>query len=330
MIELKDVVFEFVKRNGPVLPVQVSKNINTNILLASAILSGLVSEKKVFLTHQNIGGSPLYYVKGQESKLEVLYKHLENAEKEAYDLLKDKKILKDSDLTAVYRVALRNIKDFAFKLDVSVDNKSEIFWKWYLVDNNEAEKIIRSGLEVKPVEEKIFQTKLLDKISSKEGVLPLSTPEERVPPSSHPEKLSTPIETSLTQIKERKRREKKVIEEKKKGESDSSKESLKEDFFVSIEKYLLNKKIRILKYEIVKKGREIDLIIEVPSSLGDLLYYAKAINKKTVSSGDLSLAFNKGQKEKLPVMYLSNGKLSKKTEKFIEDNFKGYLIFRSL
>ena len=93
MIELKDIVFEFVKKNGPVLPVQVSKNINTNILLASAILSGLVSEKKVFLTHQNIGGSPLYYVKGQESKLDILYKHLENAEKEAYDLLKDKKTI---------------------------------------------------------------------------------------------------------------------------------------------------------------------------------------------------------------------------------------------
>ena len=58
--------------------------------------------------------------------------------------------------------------------------------------------------------------------------------------------------------------------------------------------------------------------------------FAKAINKKIVSNGDLSLAFNNGQKEKLPVMYLSNGKLSKKTEKFIEDNFKGYLIFRSL
>ena len=167
MIELKDIVFEFVKKNGPVLPVQVSKNINTNILLASAILSGLVSEKKVFLTHQNIGGSPLYYVKGQESKLDILYKHLENAEKEAYDLLKNKKILKDIDLTAVYRVALRNIKDFAFKLEVSVDNKSEIFWKWYLIDNNEAEKIIKGILE--------------------EGVSPLSTPEK----PSTPENLST-------------------------------------------------------------------------------------------------------------------------------------------
>ena len=85
-----------------------------------------------------------------------------------------------------------------------------------------------------------------------------------------------------------------------------------------------------MKCEIIKKGREIDFIVEVPSNLGNLFYYVKAINKKVVSNGDLSLAFNNGQKEKLPVMYLSNGKLSKKTEKFIEDNFKGYLIFRCL
>ena len=332
MIELKDIVFEFVKKNGPVLPVQVSKNINTNILLASAILSGLVSEKKVFLTHQNIGGSPLYYVKGQESKLDILYKHLENAEKEAYDLLKNKKILKDIDLTAVYRVALRNIKDFAFKLEVSVDNKSEIFWKWYLIDNNEAEKIIKGILE--------------------EGVSPLSTPEK----PSTPENLSTQrtllgkafteneaVGSLLTseinstvqervpiQPKEKKKKEKKTVQETKKEETDTNKELLKEDFFISIEKYLLNRKIKTLKCEIIKKGREIDLIVEVPSNLGNLLYYAKAINKKVVSNGDLSLAFNNGQKEKLPVMYLSNGKLSKKTEKFIEDNFKGYLIFRNL
>ena len=64
-------------------------------------------------------------------------------------------------------VALRNIKDFAFKLEVSVDNKSEIFWKWYLIDNNEAEKIIKGILE--------------------EGVSPLSTPEK----PSTPENLST-------------------------------------------------------------------------------------------------------------------------------------------
>ena len=332
MIELKDIVFEFVKKNGPVLPVQVSKNINTNILLASAILSGLVSEKKVFLTHQNVGGSPLYYVKGQENKLDVLYKYLENAEKEAYDLLKNKKILKDIDLTAVYRVALRNIKDFAFKLEVSVDNKSEIFWKWYLIDNNEAEKIIKGILE--------------------EGVSPLSTPEK----PSTPENLSTQrtllgkafteneaVGSLLTseinstvqervpiQPKEKKKKEKKTVQETKKEETDTNKELLKEDFFISIEKYLLNRKIKTLKCEIIKKGREIDFIVEVPSNLGNLFYYVKAINKKVVSNGDLSLAFNNGQKEKLPVMYLSNGKLSKKTEKFIEDNFKGYLIFRNL
>ena len=42
------------------------------------------------------------------------------------------------------RVVLRNIKDFAIPLNVQNNEQKLLFWKWYLVDNTEAEEIIKS------------------------------------------------------------------------------------------------------------------------------------------------------------------------------------------
>ena len=156
MIELRDKIVEFVRRNGPVLPIQISKELKVDTFFSGAMLSELVSHKIVKISLAKIGGSPVYYVSGQEPKLEILHKSLPEKEKEAYNLLKSHQILKDSELEPAIRVALRSIKDFSIPVMADVGNGLEQFWKWYLTSNEEADQVVRSKylkkqeIEIKP------------------------------------------------------------------------------------------------------------------------------------------------------------------------------------
>ena len=112
-IDFRDRILSFVRTNGPVLPVQISKNFGGDMLFAGAVLSELVASKKILISKAKIGGSPVYYADGQGMKLSMLYTHLKDVHKKVYDKLNQEKILKDIDLEVWERVALREIKDFA-------------------------------------------------------------------------------------------------------------------------------------------------------------------------------------------------------------------------
>jgi len=154
MEDVKEKILQLIKEKGPVLPVDITKRINSNILMASAHLSELSSKGILKISNVKVGGSPLYYIPGQEAKLQNFADNLHEKEKKAYDLLFQKKILKDSDLEPVIRVALRAIKDYAVALQVNFKGNSEIFWRWYLLTNKEAEELIKPSFQEKQIEPK--------------------------------------------------------------------------------------------------------------------------------------------------------------------------------
>src|SRR3989338_7023457 len=143
MPDQRDDVLNFIKYNGPVLPVQIAKHINTNILFSSAILSELVARKILRITHASIGGSPIYYLAGQEELMDSkLSTALHGKEKEAYKLLKDKKVLWEKEMEPWQRVAARDLKDFAVQINVNHEGNTEVFWKHKLISDEEAKIII--------------------------------------------------------------------------------------------------------------------------------------------------------------------------------------------
>jgi len=109
--QLKERIVSMIRFKGPSLPVHVAKEIDTSMLFASAFLSELVSEKKIKISNMKVGSSPLYLIEGQESALERFAEHLKSKEKEAFILLRNSKILRDSELDSPIRVAIRSIKD---------------------------------------------------------------------------------------------------------------------------------------------------------------------------------------------------------------------------
>ena len=176
MSELKDKVLELVKRNGPILPVKIAKVVDKDVLFTSALLSELVSNKLIKLTYQNFGGSPLYYVLGQEGKLEVLYNALADKEKEAYKLLKKECVLVDNELEPAIRVALRNMKDFARLMKVNYKDTELMIWRWFLVDNKRFEELVKGFFVKKVVKPKaeIKEAEIKEKEEIKEEKVQLS------------------------------------------------------------------------------------------------------------------------------------------------------------
>ncbi len=143
-MQQQDKVLDFLRTSGPTLPSKVAKNINTNILIASAHLSDLKSQGKVKITYMKIGGSPLYYLPGQESQIFPFA--AENVNPKDYavlERLKVDKILRESELDLLSKVALRQLKDFAVPLQVMLAGNREIFWKWFSLSSEETNQIIQ-------------------------------------------------------------------------------------------------------------------------------------------------------------------------------------------
>ena len=91
-MDKKEIILGIMKEKGPIIPSQVYKEIETDMLMASAILSELSLNKLVKISHVKIGGSPLYYLQGQERYLEKYIDKLHEKEERAVRLLKQKKV----------------------------------------------------------------------------------------------------------------------------------------------------------------------------------------------------------------------------------------------
>ena len=140
---LKEKIMLTFKRRGPSLPVHIASETGLSMLFASAFLSELLSEKKIKLSFMKVGSSPIYLISGQEPMLERFSQHLKSKEKEAFELLKRKKFLKDEEQVPAIRIALREIRDFA----IAFKKNEEIFWRYFIIPENKFE-----SPKIKPME----------------------------------------------------------------------------------------------------------------------------------------------------------------------------------
>jgi len=143
----QDKILNFLKVTGPTFPTKVAKNIRTEILIASAHLSDLASQGKVKISHLKMGGSPLYYLPGQEEQLyNFAAGNMNPKDLQILDLLRERRILRESYLDLLGRVAIRHLQDFALPLKVRVNDQVELFWKWHLLPDDEINPLIKSIL----------------------------------------------------------------------------------------------------------------------------------------------------------------------------------------
>jgi hypothetical protein len=150
---VQDQILSFLKAAGPTLPAKVAKNIKTDVLIASAHLADLVSQGKVKLSNLKVGGSPLYYLPGYESQLfPFAAGNINPKDLAVLEQLKFSKVLRETDLDLLPKVALRALKDFAVPLHVRFQGQMELFWKWHMASDDDTNRVIGAILNP-PVQE---------------------------------------------------------------------------------------------------------------------------------------------------------------------------------
>jgi hypothetical protein len=308
--ELKTNILSVLKQRGPSLPVHIAKETGLSILFSSAFLSELLSERKIKISNMRVGSSPIYYIPGQENKLESFSKHLGSKEREAFELLQNKKTLKDSEQHPAIRVALRSIKDFA----IGTNKDGQIFWKYYLVAENPEQKKIepkiieKSKVEIKVEEKPKVEIKPEPKIIE-EPKKEIKTEEPIVEEIS--KQSIVKVGTTPTQEK---------LETKELGIFDKPKKKAKkpaaknnEKFFNKVKDFLSQNNIEILDIESFNKN---ELILKVRENEQEVLMVA--YNKKRIAEEDIVRAHKKIADSNMNYKILSLGEPLKKVDDFIQ------------
>lgn len=292
-------IVEILKTKGPSLPVQIARETQISSIFAGAFLSELAKEKEIKISNMKVGGSPLYFLQGQESSLEKFHEYLPSKEKEAFLLLKEKKILEDKKQLPAIRVALRSLKDFAYPFL----KDDEVFWRFHSVTEEEVRGIlepkitsrVKKEIKEKPREEKPKEQSLKTEIKPAK---------KQKPKKENPIKKETQLDIGLEKQVEMKKNSKKPIE--------------KPEFVLKTINALQNNKIEIIEEREIKK-REFSGIIKVNSELGKMKFFCVAKDKKKITENDLRLAIEKSQTLKMPALVLFPQEINKKALKYAEN-----------
>lgn len=285
--EIKEKILRIIKQAGPSLPVKIASSLEISPLFASAFLSELLSEKKLKISHLRVGNSPVYFIPGQEPKLENFSEHLKSKEREAFLLLQEKKFLVDEKQHPAIRVALRAIRDFAF----TFRKDDKIIWRYFIVpesefieEKNKAKEIEKIGenSETSDISEEIVE----DNTEFLEG-------EEKIREKILPEEKKETITKKVVRKKTAKKKNDK--------------------FFNQVKEFLLERSIEIADIEGVSQG---DLILRVNENGEEKLIVA--YNKKRIGEMEIIKANKKAVELGLHYTILSLGGPLKKLTSLID------------
>lgn len=319
---ITDRVKQLVRMRGPVIPSQISKEIGTNILMASAILSELASKNDVKISSVKVGGTPLYYVVGQEPKLQNYIASLQQKEKEAFEQLKASGVLKDRALEPAIRFALRQIKDFAKPLEVNAGSEGsepQLFWKWYLLSNEEAEPAIKKMLGFRseypgPQQQ---QSPPMEPLQAAQAAVQQPRQQTlQLQPELNSEPVPTAIPSAIAQ---------ETPKLKPAGKKTAAPQTSTSEFAATVADFLAKNSIVAEPASSTGKS-EAEFVVQLPSPVGTLRYYCIAKNKKTCTDSDISSAIVQGQLKKLPVLLLTKGELSKKAQELLAKEIGAVVI----
>ncbi len=309
----KEEVFQTIKTKGYVIPSDLTRQFRLDTFMVGAVLSDLVREKRLLISRVKIGGSPVYYIPEQREKLQNLSSYLNEKDKGTYQFLKEELVLCDTEQTPLVRVSLRNIKDYAKPIEVTVAGQTQLFWKWYLATDAEVHATITALLhrkfpqpsEKKPEDEKIaLPSPSVEKQPSLLQEKQREFLQKKKPQKKQPAEKRIVQKPALEEVQHHLSFEASVVSQQPVFESN-------DPFAHVVQDYFQTKQIQLVHFKTIKKG-ELECIVKVPSPLGAITYYCKAKKKKSCTEGDLATTFVAAQLRKLPALFLTTGQIPKK------------------
>lgn len=269
---------------APLLPTGVAKALSTNSIMAGAMLSEMCSKGLLKTSTLKVGGSPLYYVPGKEIQLLNHLGSINEKDRRTVLRLQEEKIIRENEADPLTRVSLQTVKDFAKPMIVQYNDQRETFWKWFELDDKQAEAMIREKIEPTP--------------QPKAQPEPLKAAPEPMKDAEKPKLAAKPAEKI-----------KPVQETLAPTTSEPT-----GDFWDKLHGFFVQNSITLQEKTVVKKKTDFDLIVELPSPVGTLSYYCKARSKKKITDADISAAYVQGQIKKLPVIFITDGELTKQAQ----------------
>ncbi len=301
----KDKIISFLETNGPSLPVRIAKAIEMEPVFASAITSELISSKQVKTSNLKIGASPLYFLPGQEQKLEEHTENLKSAEKEAYLKLKEKKLINDEDESPITRVALRNIKDFA----TPFNSREKTMWKYTFASDEEIEELLSSPKKDTEIKKPEPENEIQEKKET----------ESEVP------KAWIIKQKEIKQAKEESKKIENIFTAQNKNILDNSisleteNKKIIPEFLIEIKTFLKQKNIEFIE-EVRTEKKEIMATVNINSQLGNINFLLVAKNKKAITKDEIEAAIQIATKNKMPCLLIIRKEPSKSIQKFISEN----------
>ncbi len=325
----KDRIMQFLEIKGPSLPVHIAVHIKLSPLIASAFLADLLSEKQIKMSNLRVGNSPVYFLRGQEFQLDKFANYLSGKEKETFYLLKEYGILQDSKVPPAVRVALRNIKDFAFPFEYN----GNLYWRYIKINEQQAVELIESGKAIAPqiviqevpaikeetrsleLDKPKIEVKEIEKTKEiSEGIKEIE-PIFELKGEKIEEKLEEAEEEPVLEIKE-------VKKARKITKLRAKKLKEKPEFILNVLRLMEENKILVLENEKFKK-KDYSAVVSIEGRN----YLCVAKEKKAITDKDLTNAMKLGQKLKLPLVFITAGEPNKKALDLLE-YYKEMILFR--
>ena len=269
----KSRIISFIGRTGPIVANTIAKSLSINSFLTSALLSELVNNKQLNSSFIRVGGSPLYFLDGQEEQLERFTNYLGHKEKEAYELLKKEGVLQEKLLGPAIRVAIRDVKDFAVPLSVNKGGEEILFWKFRFFKDSDAK--IRD---------------MLKDVKEEKALVKEEQPEKK--PDKPKKERKKPANPGIEKV---------------------------------LEKWAAENSITITEL-LGAKGKDAKAKIKVKTDIGEIDFLLVLKNKKTISEPDLAWAYQEGVNMKMPVVFLSPGKVNNQIQTYLDGLGKGIIL----
>lgn len=300
------------RKSGPLLPVELAKRLGVDSFIAKAFLSQMVEANQVRITQERIGNEFLYFIPGQESsasaKLQTFPKNKVEVTPATYapapsvapaqskysppEQNKNLQVKQEQFMQRLQDIESREVRDRRMNavLPITVEDVRSLF----------VEKPVAVGGEI--------LSKLKSKVAAEiieNSIEDLAEDIEEIPRA----KL---IQRDLT--------EKPSVVSAKQGKyavKSKSKGAVGEgNCVIQAIGYLTGIGGNILSKEMLRKGKDAEIIVELDSAVGPMKMLAVVRDKKTINDADLNLAYNSGVDKKMPVLFLTRGKLTKKAEEY--------------
>ena len=329
-LRLKEAILSTIRIKGPMLPINIARDVKTSTLFASAFLSELYQERKLLMSHLKVGSTSLYLLPGQEDQLENFIQFLNHKEQEAFHLLKNSGTLDESLLQPAIRVAIKEIKDFAHPIQQQVNGEIKTMWRYAFLKDNPSQQQAKQAMVMIPSNPNIpnsiqhaVESQLTQQVQETRQIpqnqISVQPSNSIIQPASQ---ITSPLiekeltAESITKTKKERKPYTKTTQPSNNLQfslTEPSPEPIKEEtqFGKEVRKYCKHKEINILSIEEETK-KDFTAILEVNTPLGKHNFFCIAKDKKRINEQDIQIALQKAQQMRMPVLLLISAPLDKK------------------